>query len=102
MERKGAAPSLWQRQTLSTKGESDGLFSSKIIISYSFELTRSGSANAPPMMCSLPNLPSSHDSTNALIFKRETTVDNRYKIMSGDTRMFELYMPIVLRSGSCD
>ncbi len=49
--------------------------------------------------------PASHDSTNALIFKREereTTVDNRYKIMNGDARMFELYMPTVLRSGSRD
>jgi len=44
----------------------------------------------------------SHDSTNALIFKREATVDNRYKIMNGDAQMFELYMPIVLRSGSRD
>jgi hypothetical protein len=44
----------------------------------------------------------SHDSTNALIFKRETTVDNRYKIMNGDARMFELYMPTVLRSDSSD
>jgi hypothetical protein len=34
IERKGAAPSLWQRQTRSTKGESDGLSSSKIIISH--------------------------------------------------------------------
>src|SRR6266536_4096037 len=51
MERKGAVPSLWQRQTLSTKGESDGLSSSKIIISHPFELTRSGSANVPSMLC---------------------------------------------------
>jgi hypothetical protein len=33
-EKNGAAPSLWQRQTRSTKGESDGLSSSKIIISH--------------------------------------------------------------------
>src|SRR5437868_13309834 len=32
MERKGVAPSLWQRQTLSTKGESDGTSSSTTII----------------------------------------------------------------------
>src|SRR5579884_2479015 len=34
MERKGAAPSLWQRQTRSTNGESDALLSSKISISH--------------------------------------------------------------------
>lgn len=32
IERNGCAPSLWERQTRSTKGESDALSSSKIII----------------------------------------------------------------------
>src|SRR5258708_26630335 len=32
IERNGSAPSLWLRQTRSTKGESDALSSSKIII----------------------------------------------------------------------
>src|SRR5579859_7811643 len=40
MERNGCAPSLWQRQIRSTKGESDGLSSSKIIIAYPLELKR--------------------------------------------------------------
>lgn len=44
IERKGAVPSLWQRQTCSTKGESDGLPSSKKIIAYPLEMIRYGSA----------------------------------------------------------
>ncbi len=57
MERKGAAPWLRQRQTRSTKGESDALSWSKIIISHPAFVDASGSANAPPMLCSLPNPP---------------------------------------------
>src|SRR5260221_5113926 len=71
MERKGATPSLWQRQTLSTKGESDGLSSSKIIISHSafVDAQRFGKRTAHAVFQASP---ASHDSTNALIFKRET------------------------------
>jgi len=70
MERKGAAPSLWQRQTLSTKGESDGLSSSKIIISRPafVDAQRFGKRAAHAVFQASP---ASHDSTNALIFKRE-------------------------------
>ncbi len=72
MERKGAAPSLWQRQTLSTKGESDGLFSSKIIISHPafVDAQRFGKRTDHAVS---PAEPASHDSTTALIFKRETS-----------------------------
>jgi len=71
MERKGAAPSLWQRQTLSTKGESDGLSSSKIIISHPafVDAQRFGKRTAHAVFQASP---ASYDSTNALIFKRET------------------------------
>src|SRR6266849_6548605 len=70
MERKGAAPSLWQRQTLSTKGESDGLSSSKIIISHPafVDAQRFGKRAAHAVFQASPTF---HDSTNALIFKRE-------------------------------
>src|SRR2546421_2096585 len=80
MERKGAAPSLWQRQTLSTKGESDGLSSSKIIISHLLEVTRSGSANPLSMPCSSAD-PASHDSTNALIPNYQLTPFSRKQLL---------------------
>src|SRR6266849_9269861 len=62
MERKGAAPSLWQRQTRSTKGESDGLSSSKIIISRPVfvDAQRFGKRAAHAVFQASP---ASHDST---------------------------------------
>src|SRR5260221_347919 len=49
MERNGSAPSLCERQTRSTKGESDGLSSSKIIILCPLELTCSQFAILPQL-----------------------------------------------------
>src|SRR5258708_19510225 len=72
MERKGAAPSLWQRQTLSTRGESDGLSSSKIIISHPafVDAQRFGKRTAHAVFQASPD---SHASTNALIFNLDTS-----------------------------
>jgi hypothetical protein len=76
MERKGAAPSLWQRQTLSTKGESDGLSSSKKIIAHLafVDAQRFGKRAA---QAAFPAEPASHDSTHALIPNHQLTPFSR-------------------------
>jgi len=101
MERKGAAPSLWQRQTLSTKGESDGLSSSKLIIShFAFvDAQRFGKRSAYVVFAASP---ASHDGTNALIFKREQASGSVMGVFQNREAQSEMPQEAAAQTGGTD